>query len=89
MKKTILILVMLFLLVSCARHTSCDFPTEEQYGFWSGLLHGIISPIGLVGMLIYDDVAVFAPNNNGAWYAFGFLLGSGGWGFLASRGSKK
>ena len=24
-----------------------------------------------------DDVAVYAYNNNGAWYDFGFLLGVG------------
>jgi hypothetical protein len=40
-------------------------------------------------MLIYDDVTMFAENNNGAWYAFGFLIGSGGWGLLGGRGFKK
>ncbi len=62
----------------------------QTYGFWGGLWHGIIAPIDLVFMLWRDDVAVFAPNNNGAWYAFGFILGSGGWGFFGgNRASKK
>jgi hypothetical protein len=36
-------------------------------------------------MLIWDDVAVYAPNNNGTWYAFGFSLGCGGFGTFIGR----
>ena len=61
----------------------------HQYGFWSGLLHGIIAPVDLVMMLFRDDITVFAQNNNGAWYAFGFMIGSGGWGFLGGKGASK
>jgi len=62
----------------------------HTYGFWGGLWHGIIAPIDLIAMLWRDDVSVFAPNNNGAWYAFGFILGSGGWGFLGgNRASRR
>ena len=64
----------------------------QTYGFWYGLWHGIIAPIDLIAMIWRDDVSVFAPNNNGAWYAFGFIIGSGGWGFFggnrASRSRK-
>jgi len=56
----------------------------SPYGFWGGLWHGAIAPFDFIGMLIWDDVAMYAPDNNGAWYAFGFLLGSGGWGILAT-----
>jgi hypothetical protein len=62
----------------------------HTYGFWGGLWHGIIAPIDLIVMLWREDVSVFAQNNNGAWYAFGFILGSGGWGFLGgNRTSRK
>ncbi|MEZ4686465.1 MAG: hypothetical protein R3B47_10485 [Bacteroidia bacterium] len=47
------------------------------------------TPIDLILMLFRDDITVFAPNNNGAWYAFGFLLGSGGWGLLGGKSLKK
>ncbi|MEI7491696.1 MAG: hypothetical protein WCK92_09880 [Bacteroidota bacterium] len=57
----------------------------HTYGFWGGLWHGLISPFDLIGMLIYDDVTVFAQNNNGAWYSFGFILGGGGWGLLGGN----
>ena len=36
-------------------------------------------------MLFRDDITVYAQNNNGAWYAFGFLIGSGGWGILGGK----
>lgn len=60
----------------------------KTYGFWNGLWHGIIAPIDLVAMIWREDVSVFAPNNNGFWYSFGFVLGSGGWGFLGGRGAR-
>lgn len=61
--------------------------TGKTYGFWWGLWHGIIAPVDLILMLFRDDITVYAPNNNGAWYAFGFVLGSGGWGFFGGKGS--
>jgi len=81
---------LLFLLSSCAnKETVTACLTGHTYGFWGGLLHGFIAPFDLIAMLFRDDITVFAQNNNGAWYAFGFLLGSGGWGFLGGKGSKK
>lgn len=49
----------------------------HTYGFWGGLWHGIIAPFSWIGSLFYNDIAVFAPNNNGGWYVFGFLIGVG------------
>ena len=77
-------------LSSCAnREVVSNCLTGQVYGFWGGLWHGIIAPIDLVIMLFRDDFTVYATNNNGAWYAFGFVLGSGGWGFFGGRGSRK
>jgi hypothetical protein len=59
------------------------------YGFWGGLWHGFIAPFDLIGMLFREDITMYAQNNNGAWYAFGFLLGSGGWGVLGGHGIRK
>lgn len=59
------------------------------YGFWGGLWHGIIVPFDFIGMLIWNDICVYAPNNNGAWYSFGFVLGIGGFGFGTSKVSLK
>jgi hypothetical protein len=83
--------VVLLLFVSgCANHepvTECL--KGHTYGFWGGLWHGIIAPIDLIAMIWRDDVSVYATNNNGIWYAFGFVLGSGGWGFLGGHGASR
>jgi hypothetical protein len=82
----------LFILVlaGCSNYEDVSACVDgKTYGFWNGLWHGIIAPIDLVAMIWREDVSVFAPNNNGFWYAFGFVLGSGGWGFLGGRGSKR
>ena len=58
-----------------------------KLGFFWGLLHGFISPFNLIALLVRDDIMVFAKNNNGAWYAFGFILGNSVWGFLIGQAS--
>lgn len=90
------IVIMLFLMTLTLLLTGCankevitDCLKGQTYGFWYGLWHGIIAPIDLIAMLFRDDVTVFAPNNNGAWYAFGFILGSGGWGFFGGHGASR
>lgn len=80
----------LLLLSGCANNEVVkECLNGQTYGFWYGLWHGIIAPVDLVLMLFRDDITVFAPNNNGIWYAFGFVLGSGGWGFFGGRGASK
>lgn len=75
-------------LYGCADYVSVDGCVQgHTYGFWGGLWHGLIAPFDFIGMIIWDDVAMYATNNNGGWYAFGFLLGSGGWGFMGGRKS--
>lgn len=75
---------------SCAdREIVAKCVSGHTYGFFGGLWHGLIAPFDLIGMLIRDDVTMYAQNNNGTWYAFGFLLGSGGWGVLAGSRRKK
>jgi len=82
--------LMILFLVSCSNSENVQPCLDGYtYRFWGGLWHGIIAPVDLVISLFRDDVTVYAQNNNGAWYAFGFILGSGGWGFLGSKGGKK
>lgn len=80
--------IIAFVLAGCAnKEIVSHCLSGHTYGFLGGLWHGIIAPIDLIAMLFRDDVTVFAQNNNGAWYAFGFLIGSGGWGFLGGNRS--
>ncbi len=60
----------------------------HEYGFFGGLWHGIIAPFSWIGSLFSDDIAVWAVNNNGGWYTFGFVLGVGALTGSASKASK-
>lgn len=81
-------LLMLLVISGCSNYEDVSECLDGQtYGFLYGLWHGIIAPIDLVAMIWLDDVTVYAPNNNGFWYAFGFVLGSGGWGFMGGKGA--
>lgn len=79
MKKIILFVFVLIIFSGCADVTVVDecLPTDP-YGFWGGLWHGIVSPISFIGSLLSDEIAMYAINNNGGWYDFGFWLGIGG-----------
>lgn len=71
--------VCLFLITSCAdvQPQVKECVTGHEYGFWGGLWHGIISPFSFFGSLFSDTIDVWAVNNNGGWYTFGFVLGAG------------
>ncbi|MCA9487731.1 MAG: hypothetical protein KC516_02100 [Nanoarchaeota archaeon] len=73
-----LLLIAIMFFSSCAHVTNIDAcRIDNPYGFWSGLWHGMISPISFIVSLFSDSVAMYAVNNNGGWYDFGFVLGSG------------
>jgi len=40
-----------------------------------------------LGRLLDNNIAIYAVNNNGRWYDFGFVLGSGILGFGAGKKS--
>ncbi|MBC7778072.1 MAG: hypothetical protein H7246_21750 [Phycisphaerae bacterium] len=80
----------LLIFSSCAEVQNVEAcKTGHTYGFFGGLWHGIIAPASFVVSLFIDDVAVWAVNNNGGWYTFGFLIGVGGLGFGGSKASRK
>lgn len=76
----IFILMMLIIVSSCAQPENVDacVNATETRGFLFGFVHGFIAPISFIASLFMDDVAVYAVNNSGGWYDFGFLLGIGG-----------
>ena len=81
------VLIALFL-ISCAAHQ--PFSLNSAPGFWSGLWHGIISPIAFI-VSLFSDIRIYEFPNSGRWYDFGFLVGISIWGGGASaaRGSGK
>lgn len=52
-------------------------PMSEPVGFWYGAWHGMILQISFICSLFSDNVAIYAINNNGGWYNFGFVGGLG------------
>ena len=72
-----LMLLVAILAIGCAdvAHVTFTDPNEHIYGFWGGTWHGMIMVPSFIGSLIWDDVAVYAVHNNGAWYDFGFVGG--------------
>jgi len=69
----------ILLLVGCAAGTNPTVNVLDadgnNAGFWSGLWHGIISPVTFIISLFSDNVNVYEVYNNGNWYNFGFMLG--------------
>ena len=72
------LVVIMISMTGCAdvSHVQDCLPvTEHTYGFWGGVWHGMIMTPSFIGSLFSDDIAVYAVNNNGAWYNFGFVGG--------------
>jgi hypothetical protein len=87
MSLSVMLIILIVFISGCANKEIVDTCLKgHTYGFWGGLWHGIIAPFDFIGSLIWSDITMYAQNNNGTWYAFGYLLGSGGWGFLGGRG---
>jgi uncharacterized membrane protein len=79
-KQTILTLIgaafLLMFLSSCAPEGN----TYKEYGFFSGILHGLVIAFALIGKLFGADVGIYAENNTGFFYWLGFIIGIGGFG---------
>lgn len=74
----IYLMIAVLIFTGCADVTPIEAcVTDKPAGFLWGLWHGIIAPLSFVGSLFMDDVAMYAVNNNGGWYDFGFVIGAG------------
>lgn len=87
MKRNIIYLLIItsiiMILTNCADVVAIEkcVGVAKTYGFWFGFWHGLITPFSFIGSLFCNDIAIYAINNTGGWYDFGFLLGIGGLGF--------
>jgi len=81
MKKLLLLLVVTIVVTGFADVTSIEncIIIEHIYGFWGEVWHGLIVSFSFIGSLFSDDIAIYAVNNTGGWYDFGFVLGLGGY----------
>ena len=62
---------LLFFITSCA---PLGYEPHES-GFLSGLWHGLILPLSLIGKLIGLEIGIHALNNSGFFYWLGFIIG--------------
>ena len=65
---------LLLVCAGCAAGTA-RFETS-QAGFWAGLWHGLICVITFIIGLFAENVRMYEPNNVGALYDLGFLIGA-------------
>ena len=77
MKKSVYVLLGLIIVsLTCAQATDItNLVPGEPAGFIKGLIHGFIAPFAFVVGLFKNDIAIYAINNTGGWYDFGYLLG--------------
>lgn len=80
---TLCFTLILAVLVSCAPEGS----TSKEYGFFSGILHGIVFIFSLIGKMFGANVGIYAEHNSGFFYWLGFIIGLGalGGGGASSR----
>ena len=87
--KTILVCLVIVAacLTGCAAHNA-NFGAQDQYGFFSGIWHGIVFPFALVtnivswiaslfGFSLLESIAIIGRPNTGFGYYIGFALGIG------------
>lgn len=75
-KGIVLFSILVTMLTSCADVTPIEACViDSPYGFFGGLWHGFIIWFSFIGSLFSDNIAVYATNNTGGWYDFGFMLG--------------
>ena len=84
-----LLLMFLMLITGCAAQYQ-GVSYNDPYGFFGGLLHGLVAPIALllkvfdwvtniIGVDVLGDIYAIGKPNTGLTYWLGFILGLGFW----------
>ena len=83
MKKNTLLLFLSFFILLTLSSCAPEARTTQEYGFFSGILHGFVFIFALIGKLFGANVGIYALHNSGFWYWLGFIIGLG---FLSGGG---
>ena len=76
--KVVFLTAFILILSGCADHMALEqFSEAEEAVFLHGLWHGATIPFSLVFSFFMDDVTMYATYNDGTWYFFGYIIGSG------------
>ncbi len=84
-KKNYLQITLMVLVVLTISSCAPKGHTSDEYGFFSGIWHGICFPFALLGKLFSFKIGLYAENNSGFFYWLGFILGLGGLGGGGAR----
>jgi hypothetical protein len=73
----IVALTLLGVALGCAQGwaSSRCYKPDHVAGFHLGVLHGILMPAALPGLLLGNNLPIYAPNNCGRTYNIGFAVG--------------
>ena len=58
------------------------YKPDHVAGFHTGLLHGLLMPAALPGLLLGQKLPIYAPNNSGNTYEIGYIFGINTCGFI-------
>jgi hypothetical protein len=81
-KSFLLIAVCVILGVAQAWMASWSYKSDRVAGFHVGIWHGMLMPAALPGLLMGQDLPIYAPNNTGRTYNIGYAMGINGCGVL-------
>ena len=81
-KSVLLIAVCVILGVAQAWMASWSYKPDRVAGFPIGLWHGMLMPAALPGMLMGQDLPIYAKTNTGRPYNIGYAMGINGCGVL-------
>ena len=51
------------------------YKPDHVAGFHLGVVHGILMPAALPGLLMGNNLPIYAPNNSGRTYNIGYAVG--------------
>jgi hypothetical protein len=81
-KSVLLIAVCVILGAAQAWMASWSYKPDRVAGFHIGIWHGMLMPAALPGLLMGQDLPIYAPNNTGRTYNIGYAMGINGCGVL-------
>jgi hypothetical protein len=55
--------------------TTRYYKPDQMPGFRMGLLHGFLMPAALPGLVMGNDLPIYATNNQGPPYKIGYIIG--------------
>lgn len=69
-------LLLLALSIAACAHQPAPAAVQPLPGILWGVIHGFLAPLSFIGSL-FMDIRMYAFPNDGLWYDFGFVVGSG------------